>query len=356
MKKFTLSMLMLLAAVMGAQAKSWKIGPSSVAGMDFASINAAMEADEVAAGDTLYLDQYYNENQEQTVNKKVVVIGTGYDTSFTDEQVVAELTGNLALKTNDVIVKSVRLKSVYFYNDNCVIDRCYTTFVKVNSAAAGMNHIYSCYIYGRLEGYTESNCSRLEIQNCIVIDNSTANPAIHNIRNLTGSIINNSVITRSYSTTNDGARNCYCLANISNSVIANNIIYGFNSGHSNYYNRCMTSDVYASGSGNTIMHNVLSGSISNYPTNQMNWREKWSVIFVGSGSYSDYYKLTTESGENPAIGYATDGGDCGCHGGMFGCPSGGRPQYIPYFKKVTVGSRTEEGKLPVTLKIAIQSE
>jgi len=118
----------------------------------------------------------------------------------------------------------------------------------------------------------------------------------------------------------------------------------------------MTSDVYASGSGNTIMHNVLSGSISNYPTNQMNWREKWSVIFVGSGSYSDYYKLTTESGENPAIGYATDGGDCGCHGGMFGCPSGGRPQYIPYFKKVTVGSRTEEGKLPVTLKIAIQSE
>ena len=57
MKKLSLSLLMLLVAAVSTEAKYWKVGPSSVAGMDFASINAAMESESVAAGDTLYLDQ-----------------------------------------------------------------------------------------------------------------------------------------------------------------------------------------------------------------------------------------------------------------------------------------------------------
>ena len=84
MKKLLLSLLVVTVAA-SVQAKSWKIGPSSVTGMDFASINAAMSSSNVASGDTLYLDQYYNEKNEQTVTKKVVIIGTGYDTSLTDE-------------------------------------------------------------------------------------------------------------------------------------------------------------------------------------------------------------------------------------------------------------------------------
>ena len=80
----------------------------------------------VSAGDTLYLDQYYNENQEQTITKRVVIIGTGYDTSLTDEQVVARLTGGLTLKTNNVTVKSVRLEcQVNFFASDCLLDRCY---------------------------------------------------------------------------------------------------------------------------------------------------------------------------------------------------------------------------------------
>ena len=85
MKQKILFLLTLLVASVGTQAKSWKIGPSSVTGMNFASINAAMNSSNVSAGDTLYLDQYYNESAEQTVTKAVVIIGTGYDTSTTDE-------------------------------------------------------------------------------------------------------------------------------------------------------------------------------------------------------------------------------------------------------------------------------
>lgn len=358
--KKIISVLMLLTAAVCTQARSWKIGPNSVVGMDFASINAAMASENVNAGDTLFLDQYYSENAVQTVMKAVVIIGTGYDTSLTDEQVVATLTNNLELKADNAVVKSVRLSSIYLYNDNCTIDRCYASYIRVSSADAGMNHIYSCYIAGRIEGFSSASPSKLDIQNTVIYDNDYNATAIHNIAYLIESIINNNVIYKNYSTGNSNQRDCYCLSSITNSQITNNLIYGYHgysyNGYSYNYDRCFTSGVYASGSGNSIEHNVLSGSINNFPTNKSNWREKWNTIFVQTGNYSAYYKIKTETADNPAIGYATDGGDCGVHGGMFGCPSGGRPQYIPYFSKVTVGSRTEDGKLPVSVTIKIQDE
>lgn len=340
MKQKILFLLTLLVASVGTQAKSWKIGPSSVTGMDFASINAAMSSSNVSAGDSLYLDQYYNESAEQTVTKAVVIIGTGYDTSTTDEQVVATLTSSLNLKANNVVVKSVKLTRVDFYNNQCVLDRCYITYVMVNSSSAGLNHIYSCYIYGTVHGLSSTQQSKLDIQNNIIIYNNNNNC----IDNLYSSIIKNNVIINNYSNQN------YCIRYVKNSEIANNIILNTVS-----FSYDVSSDVYASGSGNTIEHNILSraSSLSYYPTNMINYGNSMSTLFNQTGHFSDYYKLAENS---PARGYATDGGDVGCHGGMFGCPSGGRPQYIPYFTKVTVGSRTENGKLPVSVTIKIQDE
>ena len=117
----------------------------------------------------------------------------------------------------------------------------------------------------------------------------------------------------------------------------------------------MSSDVYAVGSGNTIEHNIMSQSVpSTYPDNV--YSTTIPSLFVATGNYSDYYKLKTEVTDNYALNYGTDGKEVGCHGGMFGCPSGGRPQYIPYFTKVVVGQRTENGKLPVSLEVKIQDK
>lgn len=41
MKKILLSALLLSVAALGIQAKSWRVGSSSVNGIDFADINAA---------------------------------------------------------------------------------------------------------------------------------------------------------------------------------------------------------------------------------------------------------------------------------------------------------------------------
>ena len=337
---------MLLVAAVSAEAKYWKVGPSSVAGMDFASINAAMESESVAAGDTLYLDQYYNESAAQTISKQVVIIGTGYDTSLNDEQVVARLTSTLMLKAANAVVKSLRVDgTIQFWAANCTVERCYMTGVKVASAIDAINHIYSCYIKGSVQGYGESSYSKLDIQNCVILSQ---------VFYLTSSTLNNNIIYWEDTSTS------YTMYNIDNSTITNNYIWGryYNSGYytTDVYDRDLNDNVINSGSGNTIEHNLLSRSALNYfPNNVLNCKSP-SSYFVCSGTYSDYYQLNKETGDNPALNYATDGGEIGCHGGMFGCPSGGRPQYIPYFKKVTVGSRTEDGKLPVTLKIAIQSE
>ena len=340
MRKFTMLCVVLLLAAMSVQAKYWKIGPSSVTGMDFATINAAVSSSDVASGDTLYLDQYYNESSEQTVTKKLVIIGTGYDTSFTDEGVVARLTGSINLKANGIVVKSVRLSTVIFYNDDCTLDRCYVSYISTQSSTAGLNHIYSCYVSNYITGYSSSTSQRslYDIQNCVIVGY---------ISNLKSSIINNNTIIN-----NNSGSGSYCLSYISNSAITNNIILRT---VSNYYSDALKSDVYASGSGNTIEHNVLSltSSLSYYPTNKIGYGGSSSELFTQSGNYSEYYKLADKSA---AKGYATDGGEVGAHGGMFGCPSGGRPQYIPYFTKVTVGSRSENGKLPISLTIKIQDE
>lgn len=367
MKKIVF-MLTLLVATVGAEAKYWNIGPGSVAGMDFASINAAMESTNVNEGDTLYLDQYYSTTDLQTITKKVVVIGTGYDTSLTDEQVVATIS-RLNIKSDDVTVKSVKLSSVCFYNSNCTIDRCYANTIRVGAIIEGVNHIYSSYLSqsggssvvdGSFVSQNITYSSRFDIQNCVIVHSfsytSSYNsfPMYGTITNLKLSIIRNNVIYRNEYVKYTDNKKYYALMGISNTVITNNYIFGYQYYNNGTYEQDICTDVLSVNSGNTIEHNILSrsSSLSSYPTNKVGY-SNCSSVFVCSGSYSDYYKLSSSS---PAHGYATDGGEVGCHGGMFGCPSGGRPQYIPYFTKVTVGSRSEDGKLPVSVTIKIQDE
>jgi hypothetical protein len=341
MKKIFLIALMLTVSVIGTQAKSWKVGPSSVGGMDFASINEAMS--KVSVGDTLYLDQNYNESNEQTVTKRVVIIGTGYDTSFTDEQVVARLISNLNLKSINIIVKSVLLNDVFFYNDKCVVERCMINNVMTSSATAGKNSLYSCYINGHIHGYSDSNYSKYDIQNCLII---TDEWNVNTVQYATSSTIKyNTFIHKGM----HHVSYC-CLNKITNTEISNNIILDIESNNFNSDIGCTDS-----GTGNSIEHNILSRTeeLKYYPSNKIGFGDSSSELFTQEGNFSDYYKLAESS---VARDYATDGGEVGCHGGMFGCPSGGRPQYIPYFTKVTVGSRVENGKLPVSVTIKIQDE
>lgn len=335
--KHLLFLLTLLLSCMGASAKSWRIGPASVVGMDFASINAAMSSANVTKGDTLFLDQYYYETNNQTVNKQVTIIGTGYDTSLSDEGVVSNVNG-ISLKADKIVVKSLYIGTVYLYNNDCIIDRCRAASIR-GMQNSGMNHIYSSIIYGDIKSNVSSSPAQVDLQNCVVRNSDNC------LYYLDNSIIKNNVLINSLSNSNYSSYYYVCYQ-VTNSEISNNIILQTSSNYSNY--------VFDTTTGNAIEHNVLScTSLSGFPTNKFGYGNAMSTLFECDGKYSDYYRLTTNS---VAKGYANDGGDCGCHGGMFGCPSGGRPQYIPYFSKVVVGSRAEDGKLPVSITVKIQEQ
>lgn len=336
--KHLLFLLALLLSCMSASAKSWRIGPASVVGMDFASINAAMSSTDVTKGDTLFLDQYYYESNTQTVSKQVTIIGTGYDTTLSDEGVVSYVYGTLILKADKIVVKSMHVVDVHLYNNDCIIDRCYVTSIR-GMQNSGMNHIYSSIIYGNIVSDVSSSPAQVDLQNCVVRNSDNC------LYYLDNSIIKNNVLINSRSNSNYSSYYYVCYQ-VTNSEISNNIILQTSSNYSNY--------VFDTTSGNAIEHNVLScSSLSNFPTNKFGYGNAMSTLFECDGNFSDYYRLTTNS---VARGYANDGGDCGCHGGMFGCPSGGRPQYIPYFSKVVVGSRAEDGKLPVSITVKIQEQ
>ncbi|MBQ0142463.1 MAG: hypothetical protein KBT06_06650, partial [Prevotellaceae bacterium] len=196
-------------------------------------------------------------------------------------------------------------------------------------------------IKGYLRGYGSSNLSKIDVQNCVVRYSSAGSDS-YMFSYFTSSIFNNN--TCFYSNSN------YLINlfhQVANSQITNNILLNTNSSHYNY--------VFSTTTGNAIEHNILSNtsSLSGFPNNKTGYGGAESSLFECCGTFSDYYKLSSNS---VAKGYATDGGECGCHGGMFGCPSGGRPQYVPYFSKVVVGSRTENGKLPVKLTVKIQEQ
>lgn len=336
--KHLLFLLTLLLSCMGASAKSWRIGPASVVGMDFATINAAMSSANVTKGDTLFLDQYYYETNNQTVNKQVTIIGTGYDTSLSDEGVVSYVYGTLILKADKIVVKSLRVGNVHLYNNDCIIDRCCAASIR-GMQNSGTNHIYSSYIYGSIQSDVSSSPAQVDLQNCVVSNSGNC------LYYLDNSIIKNNVLINSLSTSYSSSYYYVCYQ-VTNSEISNNIILQTNSSNNNY--------VFDATTGNAIEHNILScTSLSGFPTNKFGYGNAMSTLFECDGSFSDYYRLTTNSA---ARGYANDGGDCGCHGGMFGCPSGGRPQYIPYFSKVVVGSRAEDGKLPVSITVKIQEQ
>ena len=103
----------MLALSVVASAKSYKIGPSSVVGMNFTSINAAMSS--VSAGDTLLLDKAYKETAGQTVTKAVVIIGNGFDTTTST---IAQVSA-LSLKADGIQVNSLYVTTVKFYNYEC---------------------------------------------------------------------------------------------------------------------------------------------------------------------------------------------------------------------------------------------
>lgn len=333
MKKAIFTSIMLVLAI-ATSAKSYKVGPSSVVGMDFASINAAMST--VSAGDTLLLDKAYKEMTEQTVTKAIVIIGNGFDTTTST---IAQVS-TLQLKADGIHVNSLYVTNVNFYNQDCRLYRCFVNTSAAwagTSAATGANSIHSCYFTGSIRG--ASSTAIFDIQNTILYSN--ADPVIYN---LTNSNICHCVVVGSYSSGD------YIIKDVTSSSIIDNIIVDRN-------NSSYTISNYNISSMNTIHHNVMSGfrNTTYYPLNVITNSASLNSICKCTGStiLGTYFELWSGS---PAANYASDGSDAGVFGGLYPYVDYGRPIYVPYFTNINVPAKATNGTLPISVTVTVQNK
>lgn len=334
-KLFFISIMLMLTVV--ASAKSYKIGPSSVAGMNFASINAAMSF--VSAGDTLLLDKAYKETSEQAVTKAVVIIGNGFDTTTST---IAQVS-TLSLKADGIHVNSLYVTNVKFYNIDCRLYRCFvgtSASWDGSSAPTGSNSIHSCYFTGRISGATTDGWASgiFDIQNTILYTNTT-----NVISNLTNSNICHCIVY-------GGNYSEYLIKNVTSSNITDNIIV-------QSYSRKYTISNSEVSSMNTIHHNVMSGfnNTTNYPLNAITNSENLGAICKCSGTTisGSYFEIKPGS---PAENYASDGSDCGVYGGLYPYVDYGRPIYVPYFTNINVPAKATNGTLPISITVEVQNK
>lgn len=344
MKKLFFTSIMLALAI-ATSAKSYKIGPSSVTGMNFASINAAMSS--VSAGDTLLLDKAYKETSEQTVTKAVVIIGNGFDTTTST---IAQVS-TLHLKADGIHVNSLYVTTVKFYNKDCRLYRCFvgaSASWAGTSDATGSNSIHSCYFTGTITGASTSVKAIFDIQNTILYTST-----YYVINNLTNSNICHCIVYGKYRN-NSNPSSVYLINNVLSSSITDNIIVNENTYDVSSY-RNQTISNYDVSSMNTIHHNVMSGfkNKTNYPLNLTDYYLNGICKCTGTTVSGTYFELRADS---PALNYASDGSDCGIYGGLYPYVDYGRPIYVPYFTNINVPAKATNGTLPISVTVEVQNK
>lgn len=332
-----LSALLLVFGISQTYANSWRINNDNTKSAKFVSINEAMNSDEVADGDTLYLDPGCLLSDAQTVTKQVVIMGCGYN-AYDRPYGSAIISGTLTINAEHTKIIGMELQGETRIAANFVtLERCKSTYGITCSGNSCTNAtIRQCYIsVGTRSDITGLGPSNTEskswtIENCILYANGYSGRSICNLYGAT--IRNNLMITNGF---DSGG---YTIYKLNSCEIKNNII--INTYGSNYT---------TSGIANcTIANNVISQSI-NPDYNQIVGN---SLAAILTGDY-ERYTLVENS---PAAGYGDDGKDCGIFGGQFLYVAGGLPQGHPYFTKAVIGANVSEGVVNVSLQIKVQDE
>lgn len=327
---------MLAMTALSAQARSWRINNDVTKNADFTDINAAMNSEDVIAGDTLYLDPGTNLTSEQNVTKQVTIIGTGY--SSTAPYSNAVISGHLDLRaayikvlgvvvTNTTWIRAnyILLERCRFYDEVRGVETCqYATIRQCYITKNGSTAIYG-------HGKNEQASISWTIENCIIISTGYRASCVGSLYCAT---IKNNLMLDNYSWN--------LLAQLGLATVNNNIIVNTSNG---------TQAIESSSCDGAFHNNIISQdfeSATNY--NMPEGTKTTDGIFTG-----DYesYELVENS---PAKNYSLDGSDCGIFGGAYPYVKGGLPQGHPYFTKTAIQSRAENDKVKVSLNIKMQND
>lgn len=343
MKKTTLraalaAALLLTIGSSRADAASWRINNDASKHAHFTDINAAMSSSDVVNGDTLYLDPGCLLTAAQNVTKQVNIIGTGWLLPTSAHQ-QATVKAALNLKAAGIKVEGTEVTGTTTLSaNNITLERCKLGYVTY-SGTAQFATIRQCYIpNNRINGAgtAKNNTANWTIENCIIIYTDNYDP----IANLYQPVIRNNYIRPNYK--NNSASVSY----VTGAIMVNNICI-----NTKFITDATPYEAYDCIVTNNVFH--AEGLRTKYPDNIFITSNTEEAVFALEGQNDQRYTLKEGS---PAIGAATDGGDCGPTGGLYPYVPSGFPFGMPHFNSSNIGARPESGQVKVSQQVVIQNQ
>ncbi|MCX7986130.1 MAG: hypothetical protein N2662_04260 [Bacteroidales bacterium] len=347
MKKYTFLLYLLQIWYIG-EAKIYTVSNNVSAPAQYNSLSAAISA--ASYGDTIYVMGSQSSYGDFIVNKKLTIIGTGYDVSGTDYNLSVTV-GTITLDSTLIApIDGITLVGINFYRvnyasgdrgyiDNVIIKNC---MVRWDIIVCGRNWtIYNNIIDGPID---IGNYPNVFITNNIFYKGQIINSNQSSVF-----VINNLFIYYN---------NSYFLDNVKNSNIYNNIFYdnrvSVNNSTSNVFN-------------NNISYNAsldyLLPPAGNSGTNNFQQTDPQFVSLnipaPGSGSIAianlknyNWRLRTTSPGKNAG----TDGTDIGIYGGPYPWPGFTGMPNLPVIEKFYIKNPIthKDSTLKIFIKARIQ--
>ena len=342
MKK-TLPLLLIATLVsLTSFAKIWRVNNNLGITADFTTLQAAHNG--ALSGDTIYLESSPTSYGAVSCTKKLAIIGTGYFLdqnldlqAFSIPSIVDGITFTTGSAGSSIEGVSTRANAINIYVSDIVVRRNHlgsyngaipdwsTGTVGIYAVVSNILITQNCAV----QIQNNSGCSGILITNNLLAGNAYGGDATtENVLNLhvnTVAIVKNNVIRR-------GTMTAY------NSSITNNIMYRGSYG----------------GTGNLSSNNLSNGT--QFGTTDGNLANVDMVsVFLGTGSYDNFFKLKTGS---PAIaaGYGSTAQipvDAGIYGGNTPYVLSGIPAIpsIYFFKNQPVGSNSD----PIDVQVKVRS-
>ena len=341
----TFCAFLMIVSYLGASAQIWRVNSNPEIDAHFQSLQEAIDHWEVSDGDTLYLE---NGSHFGNINldKQLVIIGPGYflaENESTYAYPMPVLIQSIDIRADAAGsklsgIKVIGIVRVYDHNSNDItIERSHLGGVSnwLSSAPSGLT-VRNCYIVGDISSTAIQSSN---IYNNIVIGRVrlTKTDGSHNIYN--------NIIY--YDNTNTQ----YALA-ARNSMVYNNIIIRepvpMPDSRKDYCIDFESTDNANSSFYNNIMTQVPTDL---FPDNMFDQVKE--DIFLLTGTSDKMWMLKENS---PAIGYGTNGDDCGAYGGVMPYIPSGFPFLVPRIFEATIPSSGSGDVIPVHLKIKTQEE
>lgn len=346
-KTFVL-LITILISVNQSFAGKWRVNSNTDINADFSSLHTAINSSSVNAGDTLYCEggSYFG---DVSVDKHIVIIGPGYFLSQNDSTqayTAASSIQNLTFKPgsdNSKIMGMKILGTLSIGNDS--------QYDTVSNITIMRNHIYQIRDNGRTYNYDASKFYNIKIINnyitySVSFSQYTKTLFLKNniilytvsLSPVTADVINNTIIYDHYSNSAFSAKNCN---------INNNIIINPGTG------AALSTQTYNLSENNNLSNNIISDATNaNNPSNY--YSATLAATVENSGSPDAKYQLKTGS---PAIGYGTNGDDCGAFGGSQPYVLSGQPFLVPHIYEATIpGSVNKSNGLNIIIKAKAQNQ